>query len=199
VGEVRAAGIDDVDLVAAVAAAGFYDDPVMSWVFDDPATRLDLLQSGFSGLVASYIKRGSTVHIVDDACVTMWRPPDFEYEPLPPREERRQSHLSEEVQERMDILGEVMTDAHPHDEPHWYLNVVSTRPDRQGQGLGAAALRGVLDICDDEGIAAYLESSNPRNMTLYRRQGFVETFDIVIPDGPTLYAMWREPRGVGAR
>jgi hypothetical protein len=30
-------------------------------------------------------------------------------------------------------------------------------------------------------------------MTLYRRHGFVETAELNLPDGPSLYAMWRDP------
>ncbi|MEA3019661.1 MAG: hypothetical protein QOI47_1185 [Actinomycetota bacterium] len=85
--------------------------------------------------------------------------------------------------------------AHPHERPHWYLNVLSTLPARQGQGLGARALAAMCTRLDAARVAAYLESSNPRNMTLYRRHGFVDMDDTVdMPDGPSLYPMWREPR-----
>ena len=43
--DVRPATLDDVDLLARIAAAGFYDDPVLSWVFRDDGRRLDQLSS----------------------------------------------------------------------------------------------------------------------------------------------------------
>ena len=82
---------------------------------------------------------------------------------------------------------------HPH-EPHWYLNVVSTIPEQQGRGLGTAVLQPVLERCDADGARAYLESSNPRNLSLYRRNGFVDAGEIRLPDGPSLITMWRDPR-----
>ncbi|HVM55639.1 MAG TPA: GNAT family N-acetyltransferase [Acidimicrobiales bacterium] len=187
----------DLDLVARICAAGFAADPLTSWLFPDPATRDSGLRIGFGGLARSYLgTETSILHILDDACVTMWRSPDHQ----PPPEEggdgaEDESPFPADVQERFRILGELMEAAHPHDRPHWYLNVISTLPERHGQGLGARALRAVLDRCDADGVPAYLESSNPRNMSLYRRHGFDDhgtTIDL--PDGPSLYPMWRDPR-----
>jgi GNAT superfamily N-acetyltransferase len=71
--------------------------------------------------------------------------------------------------------------------------VVATDPDHQGRGLGAQILKPVLETCDREGVPAYLESSNPRNLPFYYRQGWIQTGEIVIPEGPTLFPMWRQP------
>ena len=95
--------------------------------------------------------------------------------------------------ERLVLLGGTMMANHPH-EPHWYLNVVSTVPARQGQGLGTAVLQPILARCDADGTRAYLESTNPRNHTLYHRNGFVDAGELRVEGGPSLTAMWREPR-----
>jgi GNAT superfamily N-acetyltransferase len=100
--------------------------------------------------------------------------------------------LTEEIQARFSILSAAVLEAHPH-QPHWYLNVVSTVPRRQGQGLGARTLDPILAVCDSGNIPAYLESSNPRNIPFYQRQGFVITGEIPLPGGPSLFPMWREP------
>lgn len=169
----------------------------MQWVFQEASTRDRGLLIAFGGLARSYMEPNSVVHVVDDACVTLWRAPA--YEPPPPAEPDGGDDPGElpwgpEVQDRFRILGELMEMAHPHDRPHWYLNVIATRPSHQGRGLGARALRAVLEQCDAAGEPAYLESSNPRNQTLYRRHGFVDSGDpIDMPDGPSLYPMWREP------
>jgi hypothetical protein len=55
-------------------------------------------------------------------------------------------------------------------------------------------MRSRLDRCDAEHAPAYLESSNPDNIPYYNRFGFEVTGEIVMPDGPTLWAMWRRPR-----
>ena len=186
----------DVPLVAEISAAGFYDDPLMSWVLPDDATRLALLNVAFGGLATTFLGDTSELHVVDDACVTMWRTPAWAAPPPDPDAEPvGESPFPPDVQERFRILGELMEMAHPHDEPHWYLNVIATLPAHQGQGLGAKALGPMCARFDAAGDAAYLESSNPRNMTLYRRHGFEEINEpIQLPDGPALFPMWRAPQ-----
>ena len=48
---------------------------------------------------------------------------------------------------------------------------------------------------DDEGLPAYLESSNPANDERYERVGFERVGEFSTPDGShTVVTMWREPR-----
>ena len=86
-----------------------------------------------------------------------------------------------------------MAAQHP-EEPHWYLPFVGTRPDRQSRGLGSAVMRPVLDACDVAGLPAYLEATSERVARLYARHGFMIAGEIELPDGPSLWPMWREPR-----
>jgi len=84
---------------------------------------------------------------------------------------------------------------HPKEPAHWYLGYLGTRCDSQGQGLGSAMLREVLEPADAAGVPAYLESSNERNLTLYRRHGFEVVEEIrALGTGPTIWRMWRDPR-----
>jgi GNAT superfamily N-acetyltransferase len=189
---IREATDGDRDLLARICAAGFENDPVMSWVFPDSTTRFGQLLVAFSGLVDDFLaKAHSAVHVVDDACATFWRSPAW-VKPEPGGDDGT-GPWTPEVAERFRILDEGMSAAHPHDA-HWYLNVISTLPDHQGRGLGAEILAPTIATCDAEGMPAYLESSNPRNMTLYRRHGFEQIGEIELPDGPSLYPMWRERR-----
>lgn len=80
-------------------------------------------------------------------------------------------------------------------EPHWYLAVLGTAPAHQGKGVGSALLAPVLRTCDEEGVPAYLESSNEANLPFYRSQGFVERAPVRLAGGgPPFWPMWREPR-----
>ena len=67
-----------------------------------------------------------------------------------------------------------MDKVHPHDPPSWYLLGLGTVKEHQGKGLGSAVLSHMLSRCDTEGLPAYLESSNPRNVPFYARHGFVD-------------------------
>jgi len=83
--------------------------------------------------------------------------------------------------------------AHPA-EPHWYLAVLGVRREARGPGLGSALLTPGLARADVEGLPCYLESSNPRNVSLYERHGFEVTAEHWLPDGPVLTYMWRPAR-----
>lgn len=197
--DVRDARRQDAEALATIAAAAFYDDPVMCWAFPDPNLRLAQLESIFTGFVRDFVPDRGTVHVLDEACVTFWREPGFAHGTPPPSDGAEPPDpgdaalFPEDVLERLIALDQAMAAAHPHDR-HWYLNVIATEPERQGAGLGWRTMAPVLAICDADGLPAYLESSNPKNMTLYRRQGFEQTGEIPLPDGPSLYPMWREPR-----
>jgi ribosomal protein S18 acetylase RimI-like enzyme len=94
-----------------------------------------------------------------------------------------------------DVLGtfEKMGESHPQ-EPHWYLPMIGVEPFAQGQGLGGELMRRAVARCDKEGMLAYLESSNPRNISLYRRHGFEVMFEIRIGKAPVVTPMLRRPR-----
>jgi GNAT superfamily N-acetyltransferase len=198
-GSVRRATVDDIDLVTRIGAGGFYDDPVMIWVFPDPSTRLERLVFLFLGLANDMIPEGGVVHVTEDASAAFWRDPSFNHERTAADRIAnttdavdQRTPFAEDELARLRVLGDTMMAVHPHG-PHWYLNVISTLTGRQGQGLGARVLAPVLAECDASGSPAYLESTNPRNMTLYRRHGFVETAELELPDGPSLHSMWRAP------
>ena len=196
--DVRSATLDDADRIAQIAAAGFYDDPVMSWLFPDGDVRLDRLRILFGGLARDMLPDRGIVHLTGDACVALWRDPSFEHgrsaaDRVQEAADEGPSPFATDEMERLGVLGATMTANHPH-EPHWYLNVVSTVPANQGQGLGTAVLQPVLARCDADGSRAYLESTNPRNHTLYHRHGFVDAGEIRVEGGPSLTAMWRDPR-----
>jgi ribosomal protein S18 acetylase RimI-like enzyme len=51
-----------------------------------------------------------------------------------------------------------------------------------------------LERCDRDKLAAYLESTNPRNISLYRRHGFEEVGTIQVGTSPALVPMLRRAR-----
>lgn len=72
-----------------------------------------------------------------------------------------------------DLMGvfEQVKNYHPR-EPCWYLPLVGVDPILQGRGYGGLLMRHAAQRCDADGVPACLESSNPRNISLYLRHGF---------------------------
>jgi ribosomal protein S18 acetylase RimI-like enzyme len=78
--------------------------------------------------------------------------------------------------------------------PHWYLPLIGVDPTAQNQGHGSALLEHALGRSDADGLPAYLESSNPRNITLYQRHGFESMGTSQVGSSPRLVPMLRQPR-----
>ena len=90
-------------------------------------------------------------------------------------------------------LDFAMQRAHPK-TPHHYLQMIGTRPERQGTGAGTMLIATLLKSCDEAEIGAYLESSNPENLPFYARHGFVPRPSFPLPKGcPPCTPMWRDP------
>jgi GNAT superfamily N-acetyltransferase len=89
-------------------------------------------------------------------------------------------------------LAGALEDSHPK-EAHWYLAILGTRPENQGQGIASEVLRPVLQRCDRDGCPAYLESSKESNIPFCQRHGFQVTHEIRVPAGPMLWGMQRPP------
>ena len=64
----------------------------------------------------------------------------------------------------------------------------------QAKGRAAKLLQPILEICDKEETGAYLESTNPRNLSFYYRLGFETQKELSLDGGKAaLTCMWRDP------
>jgi GNAT superfamily N-acetyltransferase len=188
----RAVPTVDTELAGRIAAQGFWADPVQAWLFPPGPDRMALMSWVFASVARRHLARGGRVDLLDDSAVAMWLPPDPPDEPDgegPPPEIRRLFDAA--FMDRATRLFSAMDEAHPK-EPHWYLAIIATVPEKQGQGLGARLISQVHEICRRDGVPSYLESSNARNLPFYFRHGYTQVGEILVADGPTLYPMWRD-------
>ena len=75
----------------------------------------------------------------------------------------------------------------------WYLPLIGVDPAHQGRGLGSMMLKHALSIIDEKGLPAFLESSNPANISLYERHGFEVVGRIQVGSSPAVHPMHRAP------
>jgi len=187
----RIAGAEDRDEVARILAAAFSDDPLLTWIFGDPDR--DAKLACFFGFLAreELVGLGVTYLLADSAAC--WTPPGTPAWPAD-KEQAFAASLAEvctpEERRRLAAVDAASKAVHPT-EPHWYLSNLGSAPPARNQGMGSALLRASLEVVDEAGLPAYLESSNPRNLTLYQRHGFEATGLIKVPGGPPLTPMWR--------
>ena len=163
--DVRLATLDDVDLLARIAAAGFYDDPVMSWVFPDDAVRLGRLTFMFGGLARDMVPDRGVVHLAADASAAFWRDPSFEHgrtaaDRAEDAADAGPHPFTPDELERLGVLG-VDDDGQPPPRAALVPQRGEHPARPPGPGLGSAVLQPVLDRCDADGARAYLESTQP--------------------------------------
>jgi GNAT superfamily N-acetyltransferase len=195
----RTAGRDLPMLVETLAVA-FVDDPVMTWCVPDSDRRPQVLRAFFEIAVDVNQPYGE-VYTTDPvpAAGAVWVPSGCQ--PTGEHAEQLAAWYLEAVDEFADrfvAVMERMEEYHP-EEPHDYLNFLGTRPEWQSRGLGSALLREVLDRCDREGRPAFLDATSEGNRRLYCRHGFEVIGEIRLPDGPSMWPMWREPRSTRSR
>lgn len=183
----------DRDRVVPMLARAFRDDPCFAWVFRSSPDRIADLEILFDGAFADLARHGISWITDDGAGASLWAPPGrtWDDEAMAPMIERMTATYRPDDFERLGAFFGLTAAAHPT-EPHYYLGVLAADEGRQGEGLGSACLRQGLVAVDAEGAAAYLESSNAKNVPLYERFGFEVTSTVDLPDGgPPIFLMWR--------
>jgi GNAT superfamily N-acetyltransferase len=190
--EVRSASDADRQAVVGVITMAFSTDPMARWAYPDPATYLAIMPEAITAFGGKSFTLG-TAHLIENGmAAAMWLPPGVT------ADEDRLAALMEQhvpkdrVPDMMQVF-EKMEGCHPS-EPCWYLPLIGVDPTAQGRGAGSALLRHGLAQCDRDGVQAYLESSNPRNVPLYQRHGFEIIGKIQVGSSPTLVPMLRRPR-----
>ncbi|MBJ8346792.1 GNAT family N-acetyltransferase [Antrihabitans sp. YC2-6] len=200
-GSVRAITKSDIGGLSKVLGRAFYDDPVMNWMLPGDAARAKGLPRLFGAITRYqyFATGGCEIALADDGSIggaALWAPPDT-WKGSQLSELRMMPAMILAFGRRVQVgqeVAETMKKNHPQ-EPHWYLSTIGTDPAVRGGGHGFALMKSRLDRVDAEHAPAYLESSKPENVPYYERFGFETTGEIVIPDGgPTLFAMWRNPR-----
>lgn len=192
---VRKAEVADRRTVSAAITAAFFDDPVTNWLVPDRSARPAVLPPLFDLYFDLFQPHGETYRTEDGYGAALWLPPGRELIAPADVDEfvRRTAEAAGPFTDRMLELGEFF-EAHAPAEPHWHLQLLAVVPQQQGRGLGSALMEAVFPRLDRDGEATYLESTTPRSRALYERHGFECFGEITLPDGPTMWQMWRAPR-----
>lgn len=182
----------EADAAISTVVMAFSADPAARWMYPDPRQYLlhfPRFVRAFAGKAFQY----GSAHVAGEGCAAaLWLPPH-----VSPDEDALQQILQttahETIQQDLLSVFEQMDSYHPP-VPHWYLPLIGVDLPSQNQGFGAALLRHALKQCDTDGVPAYLESSNPRNVTLYERHGFELLGEIRAGSSPPILPMLRKPR-----
>ncbi|MFT3732043.1 MAG: hypothetical protein QM780_11590 [Hyphomicrobium sp.] len=188
--DVYQANAADAPSIIDLMSEAFLNDPTWSWAFPDPAVR----RQWWTFCIIEALRYPATFRTQDFETASVWIPPscgefsDEGAESVPGKLADLVGPRASEVMELLHRFGQ----AHPSEEPHYYLSLLGTRANYRGRGIGMALLRENLARIDAEHMPAYLESSNPGNNHRYQSVGFMPIASFQAPgDGPVVTGMWR--------
>lgn len=191
---VRIAAQSDCDGVSRLLARAFADDPAMSYVWPDPAARARGLPRLFRLLFDADAQAGMRLLTSDGGAAALWRGPG-----------RARTGWGEKLRQAVPLLaafgpalGRALAvsgaiDRHMPAGDFWYLDIAGCDPDRQGRGLGRAAVQAGLDRAAGR-LPCYLETATERNLDFYQRLGFAVADEWRVgSEGPRFWSMLRPP------
>jgi GNAT superfamily N-acetyltransferase len=178
----------DTERAIAVLARAYSADPMARWMYPDTAQYRALFPTFVRAFGGCAFALGTARHIEDHAGVALWLPPGVE-----PDHDVIEASLPAGRETEIAAVFEEMACCHPG-EAHWYLPLIGVDPAHQCEGRGAALLQDTLCQCDRDHVAAYLESTNAANITLYQRHGFELRATIQVGSAPPLFPMLRAAR-----
>lgn len=189
---VRRAGLSEESGAIATVVLAFAADPMARWSWPDADQYLETMPHFVRTFGGGAFAHRSAYCAEGLAGVALWLPPEVH------ADEQALGAIVEQTvasDRRADTfaLFEQMAAYHPR-HPHWYLPLIGVDPAHQGRGYGAALLEEALRQCDRDGLPAYLESTNPRNIGLYQRHGFEALGTIQVGTSPPMVPMLRAPR-----
>ncbi len=212
---VRRLGEDDIPAAAALLARGFAEEPGNRAMFPDPELRERLAVLVFTHQLHATVPYATAFGALLDGQLggaAIWHAPKMtpisvrgQFELLAglarqaPQLVRGLPDLGAVVLRHAAAVPRVVSGRHravttASAGPTWHLAFLATDPQLRGRGLARCLLDHVLDRCDEDGLAAWLETTDPVNPPLYERFGF-RTVGHIERAGwiPGLWVMRREP------
>ncbi|HEV2685262.1 MAG TPA: GNAT family N-acetyltransferase [Actinomycetota bacterium] len=192
---IRKARADDRDNVIETLTLAFAADPIIRFQFWDDQT-YPARATAFFGHYFDVRLEGGDIFVADGGAA-LWSPPggnrlgseavesDWEKNVVPALDEDELARYA-----RFKTLLDAMTPA----QPHWYLGLLGTRPDKQRMGVARGLLEPMLARADRESLPVFLETAGKGNLDFYARFGFEPIAEDTVSNGPVVWGLLKRPR-----
>lgn len=189
--EIRIAIESERQKVLDIMVLAFAADPFIRWLMPGANTYLNHWRPFADAFAGLSFDSHTALLTSGDEGAAMWLPPNVKSD-----EDKMSAVMAQCVApELLDPLEELsgrIDEFHPTDDNCWYLAVIGVDPGHQNRGMGSAMMKHMTRSLDEKGAMAYLESSNPNNISLYERHGFEVMGKIEVANSPPMHPMIRE-------
>ncbi len=184
----------DADRVAVMWARAFAQDSMATWPMAKGVNE-SVLAAVFKALVPEYVALNAAWQVGDCAAAAAWLPPlaAAAYAEMEGRTRQAILPLTDDGGSRYIQFWDWLTE-HVPGEPAWFLDVIGVDASAQGRGLGRLLIEHGLTMALHDGLPAFLETGNVRNVSYYETFGFRVDLEADAPGGgPRIWFMSFHP------
>lgn len=182
----------DYDRARDTLASAYRGDPVQRWLYPEDVEYATKFPAHVTAFDVSVNVTSTCWQIDDFAAVAVWLPPGTYADPERIGTVLRGTVADAKHLEMFSVL-EQLEEMHPQ-FPVWYLPWLGVRAEDQNRGLGSQLLAASLDLVDNAGMPAFLQTPSPRSVPFLERHGFAVTGHTESPNCPPLTLMLRAAR-----
>ncbi len=188
--EIRHYSEEEQSIAVNILLLAFASDPFQRYLMPGPSIYFQNSTIWFNNIVSQSISIQALLGTENHSGVAVWFPPEHlvRFEAI----EKTYKDFPDSIHQDIFKYFAEFEKNKPKDA--WYLEYLGVDPRSQSLGLGSLILKDSLSKIDDLHQPAYLESSNPRNMSLYERHGFKAVNKFQFGEGPLIHTMFREAR-----
>ncbi len=192
---IRRARADDREEIIETLTLAFARDPIIRFQFQNDET-YPARAGAFFGHYFDVRLEGGEIFVADGGAA-LWSPPGGNRLGPETVEADWAQHvvpaLDPDELTRYESFKTVL-DAMTPAEPHWYLGLLGTRPDKQRAGVAGGLLEPMLARADQGSLPVFLETGAKANVGFYARFGFEQIAEDTVPSGPTIWGLLRRSR-----
>lgn len=186
----RRATSSDIDRFAETFGTAMFHDPMIRWPLP-PDVSVDSVIDMSKAIVSMYVEIGSAWMLEDGLGVSSWIAPDAaaRFDELEQPTRAAIAPYTDDGGARYGTFWDWLAGHLPR-EPCWFMDLVAVHPSARVRGLGSQLVRHGLAMAEADGLPAFLETSQPSNVSYYERFGFTVVGEEQGPDGgPTIWFM----------
>ena len=186
--EIKTYSKEERQIAVNILLLAFSSDPFQRYLMPDSSIFLKNSAIWFDNAANQSISLKALLGTTNYSGVALWFPPNFivDFDAIGETLKDLPSNSQKDIFQYFNAFEENK----PKDA--WYLEYLGVDPMSHSLGLGSLILKDSLSKIDALHQPAYLESSNPRNMSLYERHGFETVNKFQFGDGPPIHTMFRE-------